>query len=387
MVYYHRLGEIPHKRHTAFRQEDGSIYQEHLMGNGFYGLKSLLYTFRAPTELNGVQRIQEIIWEPDPDPTLRLRHLRTHSLAPAGKSPVLDRTPLLFNDDVGISIARPAAGEDVFYRNGQGDEIVFVTEGEGVLASQMGELDFRQGDYLVIPKGIIHRYRLKTLENIFLIIESRGAVRSPDRYRNRHGQLLEHSPYCERDIRPPSRLIPRKTTDEVPIIVKSGNGLQRMTLCHHPFDTIGWDGYYYPWAFNIGDFEPITGRIHQPPPVHQTFEGDGFVVCSFVPRLFDYHPESIPAPYNHSNIGSDEAIYYCSEEFMSRKGIECGSITLHPDGMPHGPHPGKAEASIGLKETKETAVMVDTFKPLTVAKTALACEDRNYQTSWLEHTK
>jgi homogentisate 1,2-dioxygenase len=382
MVYYHRLGAIPHKRHTAFRNRDGGIYQEHLMGNGFYGIKSLLYTLRPPTELGGVERIQELIWKPDPDPTLRLRHLRTHNLAPAGKSPVLDRTPLLFNDDVCMSLARPSAGEDVFYRNGQGDEIVFVTEGEGVLESQMGELDFSQGDYLIIPKGIIHRYRLKTLENIFFIIESRGYVRSPSRYRNMHGQLLEHSPYCERDIRPPSRLITQDATGEFPIIVKSRNGLQRMTLCHHPYDTVGWDGYYYPWAFNIGDFEPITGRIHQPPPVHQTFEGDGFVVCSFVPRLFDYHPEAIPAPYNHSNIGFDEVIYYCSDEFMSRKGVECGSITLHPDGMPHGPHPGKAEASIGLKETKETAVMIDTFKPLFVAKAALSCEDKDYQTSW-----
>lgn len=384
MVYYHKLGEVPHKRHTAFRRKDGGIYQEQLMGRGFSGITSLLYTLRPPTELSGVERMKETHWEPESDPTLHLRHLRTHRLPSAGKSPVLDRTPLLFNDDIGISIAFPLAGEDVLYCNGQGDEIVFVTEGEGVLESQMGELDFTQGDYLVIPKGIIHRYRLTALQNTLYIIESRGYVRSPSRYRNNHGQLLEHSPYCERDIRTPSRLITRDSIGEFPVMVKSRNGLQCMTLTHHPFDTVGWDGYYYPWAFNIRDFEPITGRIHQPPPVHQTFEGDGFVVCSFVPRLFDYHPDSIPVPYNHSNIGTDEVIYYCSEEFMSRKGIECGSITLHPDGMPHGPHPGKAEASIGLKETKETAVMVDAFKPLFVAKTALGCEDREYQTSWLE---
>ena len=385
MVFYHKLGEIPHKRHTAFRKEGGGIYQEHLMGNlGFGGIKSLIYTLRPPTELKEVVRIKEIRWEADPDPTLHLRHLRTHRLPAAGASPVLDRTPLLFNDDVGISLSRPSADDDFFYRNGQGDEIVFVTEGEGVLESQMGEIDFRSGDYLVIPRGIIHRYRFTAQQNIFFIIESRGYVRTPSRYRNMHGQLLEHSPYCERDIRPPARLVIQDAVGGFAIMVKSRSALHRMTLTHHPFDTVGWDGYYYPWAFNIADFEPITGRIHMPPPVHQTFEGDGFVVCSFVPRLFDYYPGAIPVPYNHSNIGSDEVLYYCSDEFMSRKGIEFGSITHHPDGMPHGPHPGKAEASIGLKETKEMAVMVDTFKPLYVAKTALACEDTGYQTSWLE---
>jgi homogentisate 1,2-dioxygenase len=384
MVYYHKLGEIPHKRHTAFRKEGGGIYQEHLMGLGFHGIKSLIYTVRPPTQLRGVERIKEIRLEPDPDPTLRLRHLRTHRLPAAGASPVLDRTPLLFNDEVALLLAHPSADDDFFYRNGQGDEVVYVTEGEGVLESQLGEIDFRQGDYLVIPKGIIHRYRFTAQKNIFFIIESRGYVRSPSRYRNAHGQLLEHSPYSERDIRPPSRLITHDIEGDFSIVVKSRDGLQRMTICHHPFDTVGWDGYYYPWAFNISDFEPITGRIHMPPPVHQTFEGDGFVVCSFVPRLFDYHPDAIPVPYNHSNIGADEVLYYCSDEFMSRKGIEFGSITLHSDGMPHGPHPGKAEASIGLKETKELAVMVDTFKPLVVAKAALDCEDTAYQTSWLE---
>jgi homogentisate 1,2-dioxygenase len=354
------------------------------MGQGFNGIKSLLYTLRPPTQIKRVERVWDILWEPDPDPTLHLRHLRTHRLEATGTSPVLDRIPLLFNVDVGLSLAFPSADDDFFIVMARAMNSFLLPKGRGVLESQMGELDFRQGDYLVIPKGIIHRYRFTTAKNIFYIIESRGAVRTPSRYRNMHGQLLEHSPYCERDIRPPSRLITQDISGEFPLMVKSRNVLQRMILTHHPFDTVGWDGYYYPWAFNISDFEPITGRIHQPPPVHQTFEGDGFVVCSFVPRLFDYHPDSIPAPYNHSNIGADEVFYYCSDEFMSRKGIELGAITLHPDGMPHGPHPGKAEASIGLKETKEMAVMVDTFKPLFVAKTALACEDPDYQTSWLE---
>lgn len=385
MVYYHSLGKIPHKRHTAFRKKEGGIFHEHLMGNlGFRGIQSILYNIRPPTQLKKVERIKKLIWDPDPDPTLHLRHFRTHRLPSAGKSPVLDRTPLLFNSDVGILLSKPDTNDDFFYRNGQGDEIIFVTQGKGTLESQMGEIDFRKGDYLVIPKGIIHRYRLSGEGHIFLIIESKGYVRTPGRYRNKHGQLLEHSPYCERDIRPPSRLTPIDEKGDFQILVKARNTLHSMILTHHPFDTIGWDGYYFPWAFNIDDFEPITGRIHMPPPIHQTFEGDGFVVCSFVPRLFDYHKDSIPVPYNHSNIGSDEVLYYCSDEFMSRKGIELGSITLHPDGMPHGPHPGKAEASIGLKKTEELAVMIDTFKPLYVAKAILTCEDEDYQSSWLE---
>jgi homogentisate 1,2-dioxygenase len=385
MVFYHRMGKIPHKRHTAFRNPEGGLYPEHLMGNlGFSGIKSLLYTLRQPTRLSRIEHLGELRPEAEPDESLRLRHFRTHRLSAPGPSVVLNRIPLLFNEDVALSLARPSLDDPFFYRNGQADEVVFVTEGEGVLESQMGELDYRKGDYLVIPKGIIHRFRLGGKNNIFLIFESRGYVRTPARYRNMHGQLLEHSPFCERDIRPPSLLTPRDEEGEFPVVVKSRNSLLRMILTHHPFDTVGWDGYYYPWAFNIADFEPITGRIHQPPPVHQTFEGDGFVICSFVPRLFDYHPEAIPVPYNHSNIGSDEVLYYCSEEFMSRKGIEYGSISLHPDGMPHGPHPGRTEASIGLKETREIAVMLDTFKPLHVAKTVLECEDTGYQTSWLE---
>jgi homogentisate 1,2-dioxygenase len=385
MVFYHKLGKIPHKRHTAFRNPEGGIYQEHLMGNlGFSGIKSLLYTLRPPTALRRVEHFKDLRPQAESDENLRLRHFRTHKLPIAGPSAVLDRTPLLFNEDVAVSLARPSIDDDFFYRNGQAEEIVFVTEGEGVLESQMGELDYRKGDYLVIPKGIIHRYRLACTDHIFFIIESRGYVRTPSRYRNAHGQLIEHSPFCERDIRTPALLNPHDEEGDFPILVKSRNNLMRMILSHHPFDTIGWDGFYYPWAFNIADFEPITGRIHMPPPVHQTFEGDGFVVCSFVPRLFDYYPGAIPVPYNHSNIDSDEVLYYCSEEFMSRKGIERGSISLHPSGMPHGPHPGMAEASIGLKETREFAVMLDTFKPLHVAATAPACEDTNYQTSWLE---
>jgi homogentisate 1,2-dioxygenase len=385
MPIYRSLGSIPHKRHTVFPRPGGGIYYETLMGNvGFAGLQSLLYTVRRPTPILETQRIAEISWERDPDRTLRMRHFRTHRLPAAGGSPVTGRTPLLYNREVAVSIVRPDSDDDFFYRNGQGDEIVYVTEGEGVLESQFGELPFRAGDYLVVPRGITHRYRLADRPQVFFIIESRGYVRTPQRYRNAHGQLLEHSPFCERDIRTPDSLPVHDEPGEFPILVKKNNAFHRVVLAHHPFDTVGWDGYYYPWAFNIQDFEPIVGRVHQPPPVHQTFESDGYVVCSFVPRLYDFHPAAVPAPYNHANIGADEMLYYCNDEFMSRAGIEKGSITLHPDGLTHGAQPGKIEESIGRKETNELAVMLDTFAPLNVTTGALPCEDTAYPKSWLD---
>lgn len=385
MPIYHKLGNIPHKRHTIFRRENGDLCYEHLMGNkGFTGLASLLYHIRRPTAILKTRLFKECKWEHDPDPALRMRHFRTHRLPDTGPSIALDRTPLLYNNDVAISFAQPGENDNFFYRNSQGDELVFVSDGEGILESSFGELPFRKGDYLVIPRAITHRYRFAEGIKRLLIIESTGYFRAPKRYRNEHGQLLEHSPYCERDIRKPESLPVHDETGEFSIMVKKANAIYEVILEHHPFDIVGWDGYYYPWALNIGDFEPITGRIHQPPPVHQTFESDGFVVCSFVPRLFDYHPQSIPAPYQHSNIMSDEVIYYANDEFMSRKGIEHGSITLHPDGLPHGPQPGKTEESIGKTRTGELAVMIDTFQPLIVATDALKAEDKDYAHSWLE---
>ena len=386
MPFYHRLGEIPPKRHTVFRKEDGGIHYEHLIGNlGFTGLQSLVYNLRRPTAILKTEKVWERRWEPDPDSTLRMRHLRTHELEMTSPSAVAGRVPLVFNGDIALSLARPRVDDPFFFRNSQGDEIVYLSRGHGVLESQFGELDVTAGDYVVIPRGIIHRWRLDwSSEPILLVIESHGHVRTPKRYRNEHGQLLEHSPFCERDIRPPSRLATVEETGEFPLVVKKNNEHHMLTLDHHPFDAVGWDGYYYPWALSIHDFEPITGRLHQPPPVHQTFEGDGWVLCSFVPRLYDYHPEAVPAPYNHSNVMSDELLYYCNDEFMSRKGISYGSLTLHPDGLPHGPQPGRTEASIGKKETSELAVMVDTFRPLQVSGASLPCEDPDYQRSWLE---
>ena len=383
MPWYHTLGEIPRKRHTAFRQADGSLFGEHLMGSlGFSGPSSLLYHRRRPTSVLSSRLLKTTHWQADPDETLRMRHLRLQEL-PASASPTLDRTPVLFNHDVALDIVRPTKTDDFFYRNAQGDELVFVCEGEGVLESQMGELVIHSGDYVVIPRGILHRWRLAHPAWL-LVIESGGAIRPPRKYRNEFGQLLEHSPYCERDIRRPRMLPIHDETGEFRIVVKHVNALTELVLDHHPLDTIGWDGCYYPWALSIHDFEPITGSLHQPPPVHQTFESDGFVVCSFVPRMFDYHPDAVPAPYSHSNVNSDEVLFYANNEFMSRKGIGYGSLTLHPCGLPHGPHPGRAEESIGKKRTEELAVMLDTFCPLKVSRDALTFEDPAYARSWLD---
>ena len=382
-MIYHHLGAIPRKRHTVFRQQNGALYAEELMGNkGFAGLSSLIYHVHAPTAVRRVRIVKELAWDGDKEQVFHHRHFRTGQLPP-GHSPTLDRIPLLFNADVAISFVRPQAGGDVFYRNAQGDEIVYVSDGSGVLESLFGDLPFGRGDYLVVPRGILHRYVL-TGEARLLVIESAGDVRTPRRYRNEHGQLLEHSPYSERDIRRPATLQTHDETGDFPVLVKKDNRIVEFVLAHHPFDAVGWDGYYYPWALNIADFEPRVGRFHLPPPIHQTFEGDGFVVCSFCPRPYDFDPEAVPVPYNHSNVMSDEMIYHASSDFMSRRGIEYGSITLHPDGIAHGPHPGLTEQSLGKKRTDELAVMLDSFRPLRASTQAAAVEDPGYQTSWIE---
>jgi homogentisate 1,2-dioxygenase len=384
MPYYVQLGKVPRKRHIAFRGEGGRLLPEELIGNhGFTGPASLVYHLREPTKVKSVRRLRCLDWKAEPERRLQHRHFRSLQLSP-GPSLIFDRLPVLFNGDVALSVAAPRTNDDVFYRNAQGDEIVFMTEGHGVLESPFGVLPFRQGDYVVVPRGILHRYRFDDATARCLVIESAGAVRTPKRYRNEFGQLLEHCPFSERDIRHPEWAEPRDERGDFQVVVKKDNEFVEMVLACHPFDAVGWDGYYYPWAFNIHDFEPRVGRVHLPPPVHQTFEGDNFVVCSFCPRPYDFHPEAVPAPYNHSNVMSDEVLYYASSEFMSRKGIEFGSVTLHPDGLPHGPHPGRTEASIGQPKTDELAVMVDTFRPLHVSAEALAAEDRDYYRSWLE---
>ena len=386
MPIYHMLGTVPRKRHTVFRRPDGGLYAEELMGHeGFVGTSSLLYHTHPPTTVKSARRIREVRWEADDSTSLRHRHFLT-SRVKTGGSATLDRVPLLFNSDIGMLYVEPDEIDAHFYRNSQADEVVYVVEGAGTLDSVFGELPYRPGDYVVIHRNITHRWRLDPSAgpSKFLVMESRGHVRFPRRYRNEFGQLLEGAPYSERDIRRPSVLEPRDERGDFPIYVKQYDALNELVLDHHPFDVVGWDGYFYPWTFNIHDFEPIVGRIHQPPPVHQTFQGDGFVICSFCPRPYDFDPEAIPAPYNHSNVDSDEVLFYASSEFMSRKGIEYGSITLHPDGLPHGPHPGRAEASIGAKYTNELAVMMDSFRPLKVAKSAMSIEDDAYHQSWID---
>ncbi len=384
MPIYHQLGRIPRKRHVAFRKQGGGIHYEELVGNqGFTGPASLLYHLRLPTAVKRVQPVETLAWVPEPERVLRHRHFRTAELA-TGPSATRDRVPLLFNDDVALSLVRPRKEDSVFYRNAQGDEVVFVVEGDGTLESSFGLLPYRPGDYVVIPRGIVHRFALGAGPHRVLVIESRGYVRTPKRYRNEHGQLTEMAPFSERDIRRPERLATHDEEGEFGVLVKSGNRLFEMVMPHHPFDVVGWDGYYYPWAFSIHDFEPRVGRVHLPPPVHQTFEGDGFVICSFCPRPFDFEKDAVSAPYSHQNVMSDEVLFYANAEFMSRKGIEMGSITLHPDGLPHGPQPGKTEESIGATHTNELAVMIDTFRPLHVSREALALEDPGYQRSWIQ---
>ncbi|MDP8206342.1 MAG: homogentisate 1,2-dioxygenase [Candidatus Electryonea clarkiae] len=383
MPYYHSLGDIPHKRHTVFKQKNGKgFYQEHLVGSyGFSGPQSLLYRVYPPTEVIDIKKIRPVSLQGNPADSLRMRHFRLAAL-PDSESQTLSRSPVLFNSDLSISFCQTDKSDDFFYRNAQADEMIFVSSGSGVLESEYGNLPFRSGDHIIIHRSITYRLNLKEYCQ-FLIVESNDLLRPPDRYMNGDGQFLENSPYCERDIRIPSELMTNDDRGEYRVVVKRDNFLHEVLMAHHPFDVVGWDGCYYPWIFNIEDFEPITGRVHQPPPVHQTFAAAGFVTCAFVPRLFDYHPDAIPAPYNHSNVMSDEVLYYANDEFMSRKGIEYGSLTHHPFGLPHGPQPGKMEQSIGAKSTNELAVMIDTFKPLLVPAEIMDVEDKDYGKSWL----
>lgn len=383
MTYYYKLGNIPPKRHTQFRQPDGSLYHEEVMGiHGFAGIQSILYHIYPPTRIKHMEVLRETCIEYEPQAALRHRHFFTGDL-PAGGDAVEGRVPLMGNNDVVLYVARPTQAMDYWYRHSSGDDVLFIHDGTGTLETQFGTLRYRPGDYLVIPTGVTWRVLPDENEQRMFVIEAIGHIEPPKRYINWYGQFLEHSPYCERDIRPPDGLVTHNEPGEYEVRVKSRGLLTRFIYEHHPLDVVGWDGHLWPYAFNIEDFEPITGRVHQPPPVHQTFDGPGFVVCSFVPRLFDYHPLSIPAPYNHSNVDSDEVLYYVEGDFMSRKGIKRASVTVHPNGIPHGPHPGTYEGSIGKERTEELAVMVDTFRPLKIARSALTTEDPNYAYSWL----
>ena len=390
MPFYQRMGSVPPKRHTQFRQPDGSLYREQVMGvRGFDGMQSILYHVHPPTQVTRIAPHRPFMLEAVPSDILSHRHLRTQN-APQTGDAIDGRQYLMFNSDVAIAVCRPTESMTYFYRNGTGDELLFIHEGEGHVETQFGLVPFRKGDYVVLPIGTTYRVVAAPQSALrLLVIEAQGSIEAPRRYLNEYGQFLEHSPYCERDIHPPQELVThsddptlKNDAGEYEVRVKARGMLTAFFYDFHPLDVVGWDGLLYPYTFNIEDFEPITGRLHQPPPVHQTFKGANFVVCSFVPRLFDYHPLSIPAPYAHSNVDSDEVIYYVAGDFMSRKGVEISSFTIHPSGIPHGPQPGKAEASIGKERTDEYAVMVDTFRPLSLTPAALSMEDATYWASW-----
>ncbi|MEM8940078.1 MAG: homogentisate 1,2-dioxygenase [Bacteroidota bacterium] len=384
MTYYHKLGEIPSKRHTQFRQPDGSLFTEELVSSrGFSGVYSNLYHIHPPTRVERVGKSYAYKAEIAEDDTLKHTHLNTSKVETTGNDFLEARKTLLKNKNVSMAICHPSSRSmDYYYKNGQADEVIFIHDGNGWLYSQFGKLAVRQGDYIVIPRTTIYQLQWNEGPIKLLIIESTNPVETVKRYRNELGQLLEHAPYCERDIRSPTELITERARGEYLVKIKHKDKIHEYYYAHSPFDLVGWDGYLFPYALSIHDFEPITGRIHQPPPVHQTFQSHGFVICSFVPRLFDYHPQAIPAPYNHSNIDSDEVLYYVEGNFMSRKGIERGSFTLHPGGLPHGPHPGTVEKSIGARETEEIAVMLDTFGPIYVTNEGLPFVDPNYPMSW-----
>ncbi len=384
MPFYHTLGNIPHKRHTQFRKPDGSLYREQVIGTkGFSGIQSVLYHVHQPTQIKHVEKLGSAAVDYADYGPLRHRLFKSRDVAKGGDA-VSGRRVLLGNANVTLAVARPTQSMDYHYRNGEAHEMIFMHRGEGALHSQYGRLDFGPGDYLNIPISTTWRMELKGDDHRMLVFESPHDFETPARYRNEYGQLLEHSPFCERDFRPPSALETHDETGDFEVCVKARGEYHRHILDHHPLDVVGWDGYLYPHAFNIADFEPITGRVHQPPPVHQTWEGWNFVICSFVPRMFDYHPQAIPAPYNHANVNSDEVIYYAEGNFMSRKGVDQYDFSLHPGGLPHGPHPGTVEASIGKARTEELAVMIDTFHPLHVTPFALELEDERYAYSWLD---
>ncbi len=384
MPFYHKLGELPHKRHTQFRKPNGKLYREELMGlEGFSSIQSILYHHFLPPRVTKTEDMGPAKPEYVDFGAIRHRAFKT-AQAPLGTDPVSARIPLLGNSDVVLGVCRASRSMEYFYRNAQAYETWWVHQGSGTLKSQFGNLPFRSGDYIVIPYGTTWQMQLDTPEVRFFTIESPSQIEPPRRYRNDFGQRLENSPYTERDIRVPESLETHTERGNYEVRIKVRDHLTCHELEHHPFDVVGWDGFLYPWIFNIEDFEPITGRVHMPPPTHQTFQGHNFVVCSFVPRLFDYHPQGIPAPYNHSNVNSDEVIYYAEGNFMSRKGIDQYDISLHPYGLPHGPQPGMTEASIGKKETNELAVMVDAFYPLSLTKQAVELEKPEYMASWLE---
>lgn len=384
MSRYHSLGKIPKKRHTTFKKPTGELYQEELFGTaGFVGMSSLLYHIHPPTVVTEIKDKGSVMPKIAVKKNMKALSFKGFSLAPE-EDFLESRKTLFVNKDLHIGLAAPKKfSKEYFYKNGDADEMLFIHVGSGTLRTNYGNIPFKYGDYLIIPKGVIYQIDFDTEDNRILYLESFEPIFTPKRYRNNFGQLLEHSPFCERDMRLPENLETHDEKGEFLVKIKKQGNMWEYVYGNHPFDVVGWDGFHYPYAFSIHDFEPITGRIHMPPPIHQTWESVGFVVCSFVPRMYDYHPESIPSPYHHSNIDSEELLYYVDGDFMSRNNIEKGQITLHPGGVPHGPHPGAIERSVGKKETGELAVMIDPFRPMSITEEALKLQVDDYHKSWI----
>jgi len=384
MPFYHTLGKIPHKRHTTFKKPNGELYQEELFGTaGFAGKSSLIYHLYPPTVVSEIKMVKDVTPKIAIEKNMKAMSFQGFSI-PEGEEYLESRKTLFVNNDMKIGLAAPKNfSQDYFYRNSDADEMLFIHKGSGKLRTMYGSLDFAYGDYLIIPQGTTYQIDFDTEDNRILFIESASEIKPPSGYRNNFGQFLEHSPFCERDFRLPKDL---KTHDEkgsFKVLSKKQGVLWEYTHSNHPFDVVGWDGFNYPYAFSIHDFEPITGRVHLPPPIHQQWEATGFVICSFVPRMYDYHPEAIPAPYHHSNIDSEELLYYVDGDFMSRNNIQKGQITLHPGGIPHGPHPGAIERSVGKTRTEELAVMIDPFSPVMITEEAMKLQVDDYYKSWI----
>lgn len=384
MPIYRKEGVVPPKRHVVFRQPNGNLYHEELFGTeGFAGMSSLVYHLNPPTMVKAFGEPYSVRPKIAIEDNLQARSYQSFNTQPANDY-LESRKTLFVNDDMTIGVAAPRNSmTDYFYKNADADEMIFIHSGSGILKTMYGSIHFEYGDYLIIPRGTVYQLHFNTTDNHFLIVESHGPIETPNRYRNGYGQFLEHSPFCERDIKFPENLETHDEDGDFLIKIKKRGLMYPYTYGKHPFDVAGWDGCSYPYGFSIFNFEPITGRIHMPPPIHQTFQGRNFVICSFVPRLYDYHPDAIPAPYHHSNVDSDELLYYVDGDFMSRNNIQKGQITLHPGGLPHGPHPGAIERSIGKKETKELAVMIDPFNPVKITQEAVDMEIANYYQSWM----
>src|SRR5262245_32840462 len=380
---YVSLGDVPAKRHAQTRR-DGTLLTEEVLGyEGFSGNESILYHLHSPCRLSEVGSFAPIRreeWVPD----AHVHRLADANPIASGGDPVFGRELLMFNGDLEVSVCKPTEPMAGFHRNGEGDEVVYVHRGSGVLRTMFGPVSYREKDYVVIPRGTTHRWEPDAGEQFWMCFHTPGEIETPNRYRNRYGQLLEHAPFSQRDFRPPSALATHRERGEHLVKVRVRGGYQDYVLDYHPLDVVGWDGYVYPYTFNIADFEPKAGRLHQPPPAHQNFQGPNFVICSFCPRMLDWDDQAIVLPYHHSNVQSEEMIYYVDGQFGSRKGVDIGAITLHPSGLPHGPQPGLVEKSLGAKETKELAVMCDTFRPLKLTTLSRDLDDPSYAYSWYE---